>query len=52
MTHRERFLETLLFGAPDRIPFTPGGGRESTRRAWREQGCPPDRDYMDVIHER
>jgi uroporphyrinogen decarboxylase len=49
MTHRERFLETLLFGAPDRIPFAPGGGRESTQCAWREQGCPPDREYMDVI---
>lgn len=52
MTPRERFLETLLFGRPDRIPFAPGGGRESTRRTWREQGLPPDRDYMDVIRER
>ncbi len=52
MTHRDRFLETLLFGAPDRIPFAPGGGRESTRRAWRAQGCPAGRPYMDVIHDR
>ena len=25
MNHRERYLETLLFGKPDRIPFLPGG---------------------------
>jgi len=52
MTHRERFLETLLFGAPDRIPFAPGAGRESTRRAWRQQGCPSDSEYMDVIYDQ
>ncbi|HOZ45557.1 MAG TPA: uroporphyrinogen decarboxylase family protein [Candidatus Hydrogenedentes bacterium] len=51
MTPRERFLETLLFGRPDKIPFQPGGPRESTRAAWRVQGMPADRDYMDLIHE-
>lgn len=40
MTERQRWLETLLFGSPDRIPLQPGGGRESTRRAWRTQGLP------------
>ena len=52
MTHRERFLETLLFGSPDRIPFVPGSGRASTRRVWQEQGCPAGRDCMEVIYER
>jgi uroporphyrinogen decarboxylase len=52
MTHRERYLETLLFGAPDRIPFQPGGGRESTLRVWRQQGLPEGRNYMDIIHEQ
>lgn len=42
MTERERFLETLLFGRPDRIPFSPGGPRESTLKAWRGQGLPED----------
>ena len=51
MTPRERFLETLLFGTPDRIPFEPGHPRESTRKAWREQGMPPGRHFMDLIHE-
>ncbi|MCP4644889.1 MAG: hypothetical protein GY851_30895, partial [bacterium] len=50
MTQRERFLETLLFGSPDRIPFAPGGGRKSTREAWHSQGLPRDRDHMGEIH--
>jgi len=51
MTPRKRFLETLLFGQPDKIPFTPGGPRESTLATWHTQGLPDDRDYMDVIYE-
>jgi uroporphyrinogen decarboxylase len=51
MTDRERYRETLLFGRPDRIPFSPGGPRESTRAAWKEQGLAnPDR-YMDALYE-
>ena len=42
MTPRRRFRETLLFGAPDRIPLHPGGGRESTRKAWHTQGLPAE----------
>ena len=49
MTPRDRFIETLLFGCPDRIPFSPGGPRESTLAAWRQQGLPDGADYMDVI---
>ena len=40
MNSRERFLETMLFGIPDRIPLNPGGGRESTRETWHRQGLP------------
>lgn len=40
MNVRQRTLESLLFGTPDRIPFTPGGGRQSTREAWHTQGLP------------
>lgn len=40
MTPRERYRETLLFGNPDRIPFSPGGPRESTLAAWHQQGLP------------
>lgn len=40
MSPRERFLETLLFGTPDRIPLQPGGGRESTLKRWHAEGLP------------
>ena len=42
MTHRERYIETLRFGTPDRIPLHPGNGRLSTRKAWHEQGLPTE----------
>lgn len=40
MNSRQRNLETMLFGNPDRIPLTPGGGRKSTRENWYKQGLP------------
>ena len=40
MNQRERYLETVLFGTPDRIPLQPGGGRKSTREKWHQQGLP------------
>ena len=40
MTPRERNLESLLFGKPDKVTFSPGGARESTLAAWHEQGLP------------
>ena len=40
MTTRQRMLETLLFGKPDRVPLSPGGGRESTRQRWYSEGLP------------
>lgn len=42
MNQRQRFLETMLFGSPDRVPLNPGNGRESTRAAWHSQGLPED----------
>ena len=50
MTHRERHVETLLFGNPDRIPFSPGGPRQSTRERWHAEGLPEGQDYMDAIY--
>jgi hypothetical protein len=46
---RECYLETLLFGSPERIPFMPGGPRESTLRAWHTQGLPQDRSWHEVL---
>jgi hypothetical protein len=37
MTHRERFIETLTFGKPDKIPLMHGGPRESTLKRWKEE---------------
>lgn len=42
MNPRQRLVETLCFGKPDRIPLEPGNGRESTLRVWHEQGLPLD----------
>ncbi|MBN2450606.1 MAG: hypothetical protein JXR77_09465 [Lentisphaeria bacterium] len=40
MTPRQRMLDALLFGSPDRVPLAPGGGRESTRARWHAEGLP------------
>ena len=40
MNQRERYIETLLFGAPDKIPLIPRSGRISTREVWHTQGLP------------
>lgn len=44
MNNRERYLETLLFGSPDRIPFEPGKPREKTLKRWHKEGL-PERDH-------
>ncbi len=49
MTPRKRFREALLFGAPDKVPFSPGGPRESTLAMWRQQGLPEGVDYYDTL---
>jgi Uroporphyrinogen decarboxylase (URO-D) len=48
MNDRQRYLETLLFGKPDRIPFTPGGGRQSTRERWYKEGLPRDIERWQI----
>jgi hypothetical protein len=51
MTLRQRYIEALTFGTPDRVPFQPGWPRESTLAAWRDQGLPPDRHFHTVLLE-
>jgi len=48
---RRRTVEALTFGRHDRIPFRPGGPRESTLAAWRRQGLPQESDWFDVLLE-
>ncbi len=40
MNARQRYIETLTYGHPDRLPFSPGGGRESTLKRWHDEGLP------------
>ena len=49
MNPRQRFIETLTFGKPDKIPFSPGGPRESTLRVWHQQGLPTEGPWFDHL---
>ena len=51
MTPRDRFIAALTFGEPDRVPLTPGGPRESTLAAWRQQGLPEGVNYYAALLE-
>ena len=51
MNQGERWLKTLLFGKPDRVPLSPGGGRKSTRARWHSEGLPVEIDDMNDINE-
>jgi hypothetical protein len=43
MTFRERFLATVSFGSPDRLPYwEPLGYEEATLRRWVREGLPED----------
>ncbi len=50
---RERYIAALTFGNPDKIPFSPGGGRESTLQRWRSEGLPegasPHRQVCELL---
>lgn len=40
MNSRERFLEVMRYGKPDRIPYFEEGIRKEVLKAWRKQGLP------------
>lgn len=42
----------MLFGKPDRVPFSPGGPRESTLKKWRKQGLPEGVDWHAYMREQ
>lgn len=48
-TPRERYLTTLHFGQPDKVPLQPGGPRESTLEAWHRQGLPQDASWHEHL---
>ena len=49
MNHKQRYIETLTFGNPDKIPLIPGYGRESTLERWHKEGLPLNTDPLDYI---
>ena len=51
MSERKRFLDTVLFRRPDKIPLQPGGPRESTLAAWHQQGLPDSVNWYDYLME-
>ncbi len=44
MNSRERFLETMQFGQPDRVPYFEEGIRKEVLQAWHKQGLKRDAD--------
>ena len=49
MNSRERYLAAMLFQKPDKIPFWPGGPRESTLKRWHGEGLDPRADWFDAL---
>ncbi|MFH1378483.1 MAG: uroporphyrinogen decarboxylase family protein [Planctomycetota bacterium] len=49
MTERERYIQTVLFGSPDKIPMSVGGPRRSTRDAWKAQGLQNPDDWFNAM---
>jgi hypothetical protein len=40
MNSRQRFLETMRYGKPDRAPYFEEGIRDEVLAVWRQQGLP------------
>jgi uroporphyrinogen decarboxylase len=49
MDARQRFLATLLYGSPDRLPRLEEGIRDEVRRTWESQGLPHQADLAAVF---
>jgi hypothetical protein len=49
MNSRDRFLETMRYGAPDRVPYFEEGIREDVLRTWRRQGLSPGVNPADLF---
>lgn len=50
MSSRQRFLQTIALGHPDRAPFFEEGIRPDVLQAWQAQGLPPGRDLAELFH--
>jgi hypothetical protein len=46
---RERFLETMDYGRPDRVPYFEEGIRKDVLKAWHKQGLGVDIDLESMF---
>jgi len=49
MNSRRRFLETMRYGHPDRVPYFEEGIRKEVLKAWRKQGLAADADLTKMF---
>jgi len=49
MNSRQRFLETMRYGAPDRVPLFKEGIRDGVLETWHTQGLSPGQDLDDMF---
>ncbi len=49
MNSRERFLETMRYGSPDRVPYFEEGIRRDVLRTWRKQGLQAQADLSQMF---
>jgi hypothetical protein len=53
MKSRDRFRETMRYGAPDRVPYFEEGIRDDVLRAWRRQGLKRRSEFEAMFrHDR
>src|SRR5512143_2457228 len=53
MNSRERFRETMHYGAPDHVPYFEEGIRDDVLRAWRTQGLKRKSEFEAMFrHDR
>jgi len=50
LNSRERFLETIVYGSPDRVPYFDEGLRDGVLEAWRKEGLPEAADLEKMFH--
>ena len=50
MTSRERFLRTIRYGHPDRVPYLEEGLRDDVLQRWRAEGLPANADLAAMFH--
>ncbi|MBN2500743.1 MAG: hypothetical protein JXB38_08205 [Anaerolineales bacterium] len=49
MNSRQRFLETMSYGCPDRVPYFEEGIRRDVLDAWHAQGLPKGEGIVDLF---